>query len=233
MIQYLKAEFQICRKNMGSFILGACVLFVYCLLLLLSGIGGIKYAATISLIGFVDVIFFLIPWILSPAAFFQNRKKIYVSAEHMALMLGESKRTFVKTKILICVLHCALMVCVITIMQIPAYLIAREQYSLLVFWTEVVAVLGFSLLCMVILFLCPGHRLTIGLPLWSGVCGGIGGGILGDLKDISEDGDVFRLFAAIAIVGSVAFVLAVLYRYIKTVCEERRGLPKKQTAGEE
>lgn len=233
MIPYLKAEFGLCRKNTGSFILGICVLFAYCLMLLFSGVGGVRYAASISLFGFVDVIFFLIPWFCSPASFFQNRKKIAVSTEHMALMLGESKRTFVKTKIVICVLHCVLMVCVITIMQIPAYLIAGEQYSPMVYWTELVAVVGFSLLCMVILFLCPSHRLTIGLPLWSGFCGGTAASVLGDLKDMSEDMDVFRVLVVIAIVGSVSFALAVLYRYIKTVCEERRGLPKKQTVGEE
>ena len=233
MISYLKAEFGLCRKNMGSYILSICVLFAYCLMLLFSGVGGMRYASSISLFGFVDVIFFLIPWFCSPASFFQNRKKIAVSAEHMALMLGESKRTFVKTKIVICVLHCILMACVITLMQIPAYLIAGEQYSLMVYWTELMAVLGFSFLCMVILFLCPGHRLTIGLPIWAGFCGGTAASVLGDLQDMSEEEDAFRMLVIIAIVGSVSFVLSVLYRYIKTLCEERRGLPKKQAIGEE
>ena len=233
MIQYLKAEFGLCRKNRTNFIIGACLLFVYCLLLLFSGIGGVKYAASISLVGFVVVMFFLIPWFFSPASFFQNRKKICVSTEHMALMLGESKRTFVKTKIVICVLHCVFIVCVIALMQIPACLIAGEKYSLWVFSTAVTAVVGFSLLCMVILFLCPSHRLAIAFPTWSGFCGGIIGGILGDMQDFSDVKEVVNLFEGIAVIGGGAFLMAVLYRYIKTVCEERRGLPEKQTAGEE
>ncbi len=126
-----------------------------------------------------------------------------------------------------------LIMCLVALMQIPACLIAGEQYSLWVLWTELVTVLGFSLFTMVILFLCPSHKMMLGLPLWSGFCGGIAGGILGDMNDMTEDIDVFWSFAAIAIVGSVAFILAVLYRYIKTVCEERRGLPKKSVAGEE
>ena len=120
-----------------------------------------------------------------------------------------------------------LMMCVITFMQIPAYLIAGEQYSLMVYWTEIVAVLGFSFLCMVILFLCPSHRITLGLPLWAGFCGGIIGSILGDLKDVSEDLDVLLMFVGIAFFGSLAFALAVLYRYIKTVWEEHRGIRMK------
>ncbi len=233
MIQHLKAEFGLCRKNRANFIIGACLLFVYCLLLMFSGVGGVKYAASISLIGFVVVAFFLIPWFFSPSSFFQNRKKICISAEHMALMLGESKRTFVKTKILICILLCVLITCVIALMQIPAYLIAGEQYSPAVFWTEIVAVLGFSLLSMVILFLCPSHRLTVGFPAWSGFCGGIAGNILGDMQDFTDVKEVVNLFEGVAVIGGVAFLLAVVYRYIKTVCEERRGLPKKSTAGEE
>ena len=76
MMQYLKAEFGLCRKNRMNFILGACSLFVYCLLLLFSGVGGVKYTASISLVGGVTVLLFVIPWFLSPASFFQNRKKL-------------------------------------------------------------------------------------------------------------------------------------------------------------
>lgn len=233
MIQYLKAEFGLCKKNRANFIIGACLLFVYCLLLLFSGVGGVKYAASISVFGFVTVWFFLIPWFLSPASYFQNRKKIVVSAEHMALMLGESKRIFIKTKVLICVGHCVLMAGIIALMQIPAYFIGGEKYSLLVFGTELVTVLGFSFISMMILFLCPGQRLVLGIPFWCGFCGGLAGGLLGDMRDFTDNEDVFQMFAAVAVAGVAVFCLAVLYRYIKTICEERRGLPKKRGNGEE
>lgn len=233
MIQYLKAEFGLCKKNRANFIIGACLLFVYCLLLLFSGVGGVKYAAATSLLGFVTVWFFLIPWFLSPASYFRNRKKICVSAEQMALMLGESKRTFIKTKILVCVGHCALMAGIISLMQIPAYFIGGERYSLLSFGTELVTVVGFSFLSMVLLFVCPGHRLTLGIPFGCGVCGGLAGGLIGDMQDFTEKKDVFEMFATVAIFGVIAFIIAVLYRYLKTVCEERKGLPKKRGDGEE
>lgn len=233
MIRYLKAEFGLCRKNRANFFIGAVLMFVYCMLLMFSGVGGIKYAASISLFGFVVVAFFLIPWFFSPAAFFHNRKKICVSAEHMALMLGESKRTFVKTKILVCILHCVAMVGIIAVMQIPAYLIAGGQYSLSVFVVAVTAVVGFSFLSMVILFLSPSHRLTVAFPVWSGFCGGIAGSILGDMQDFEDANEVMSLFEGLAVVGTLAFLLAVLYRYIKSVCEEKKGLSEKQLTGEE
>jgi len=228
MIPYLKAEFGLCRKNRANFIIGVCLLFVYCLLLMFSGVGGVKYTASVSLIGFIVVAFFLIPWFFSPASFFQNRKKICVSSEHMALMLGESKRTFVKTKIIVCVLHCVAIACVISVMQIPAYLIAGEAYSLSVLVVAVTTVVGFSFLCMAILFVCPSHRLTIGFPAWSGFCGGLAGNFLSDMQDFKEVKEVVNLYGGVAVIGSVAFFLAVAYCYFKTICEERRGVPKKQ-----
>ncbi len=75
MIQLLKAEFGLCRKNRANFIIGACLLFVYCLLLMFSGVGGVKYAASVSLIGFVVVAFFLIPWFFSPSSFFRIERR--------------------------------------------------------------------------------------------------------------------------------------------------------------
>lgn len=233
MKQYLKAEFALCKKNRANFIIGACALFVYCLLLLFSGVGGVSYAASISLVGFVTVLFFMIPWFLSASSFFQNRKKICVSAEHMALMLGESKRMFVKTKIVVCIGHCLLMLGVIAVMQIPACLIAGEDYTLLVFGTEVMAVLGFSLLSMAVLFVCPSHRLALGIPFWCGFCGGLAGGTLSNVHEFTDKSDALDMYIGIAIAGGIVFTLAVLYRYIKTVREERRGLPKKPATREE
>ena len=233
MMRYLKAEFGLCRKNRANFIIGVSLLFVYCLLLMFTGVGGVKYTASVSLIGFIVVAFFLIPWFFSPASFFQNRKKICVSSEHMALMLGESKRTFVKTKIIVCILHCVAIACVIAIMQIPAYLIAGKAYSMSVFVVAVTTVVGFSFLCLAILFVCPSHRLTIGFPVWSGFCGGLAGNFLGDIQDFKEVNEVVNLYEGVALIGSVVFFLAVVYCYLKTVCEERRGLPKKQGTGEE
>lgn len=233
MIQFLKTEFCICRKNRVNYIIGVCSLFLYCMLLLFSGVGGVKYAASISIFGFITIWFFLIPWFLSPASYFQNRKKIVVSSEHMALMLGVSKRTFVKTRIVVCVGHCVLMAGVIALMQLPAFLIGGERYFLLNFATGVVTVVGFSFLSMVVLFVCPSHRLVLGIPIWCGFCGGIAGGLLGDMQGFVDRTDVFDLFAAVAVIGTLVFILAVLYRYIRTVCEERRGLPKKRRIGEE
>lgn len=221
MIPYLKAEIGLCKKNRANFILGACGLFVYCLLLLFSGVGGVKYVALISLFGWIDLLFFLIPWFVSPISYFFNGKKICVSSEHMALMLGESKRTFLKIRILVCVASWFLLLCVIAVMQIPAYLIAREQYSFFIFGTEVMAVTGFTFLSVIVLFLCPGHRLMLGVPLWSGFCGGIAGAQISGVAGVPEK-TVFQQFAVIAIIGTAVCVVSVAYRYRKTIWEERR-----------
>lgn len=221
MIPYLKAEFGLCKKNRANFILGACGLFVYCLLLLFSGVGGVKYVALISLFGWIDLLFFLIPWFVSPISYLFNRKKICVSSEHMALMLGESKRTFLKIRILVCVASWLLLLCVIAVMQIPAYLIAREQYSFFIFGTEVMAVTGFTFLSVIALFLCPGHQLMLGVPMWSGFCGGIAGAQISGVAGVPEK-TVFQQFAVIAIIGTVVCVVSVAYRYRKTIWEERR-----------
>lgn len=225
MIAYLKAEFNLCRKNRANFIIGACGLFIYCLLLLFSGVGGVRYAASISMFGFVTVLLFLIPWFLSPASRFYNRKKISISSEHMALMLGESKLTFVKNRIIVCLLHWFLLLCVVAVMQVPAFLIAGEKYSLSIFIIEIMAVTAFNLFSMIILFLCPEHKLMLGIPLWSGFCGGfVGGftgGVFGDFERITEK-EVVRMYVIIAVICAVLFAISVLYRYIKTVVEERR-----------
>lgn len=229
MITSLKAEFNLCRKNRANFIMGACLLFLYFLFLLFSGVGGVQYTATISIFGYVTILLFLIPWFMSPASLFQNRKKICVSSEHMALMLGLSKRTFVKNRIVICLLHWFLMICFITVMQAPAWLIAGEQYSVLLFLTEVLSVTGFSFFAMVILFVCPGQKLTIGIPLWSGFCGGFTGGyiggVLGDMENVTKS-DVTRFFCPVALIGTGLFVISVVYGYCKALCEERKGCPK-------
>lgn len=221
MIPYLKAELGLCKKNRANFILGACGLFVYCLLLLFSGVGGVKYVALISLFGWIDLLFFLIPWFVSPISYLFNRKKICVSSEHMALMLGESKRTFLKIRILVCVASWLLLLCVIAVMQIPAYLIAREQYSFFIFGTEVMAVTGFTFLSVIALFLCPAHQLMLGVPMWSGFCGGIAGAQISGVAGVPEK-TVFQQFAVIAIIGTAACVVSVAYRYRKTIWEERR-----------
>jgi len=231
MIASLKAEFNLCRKNRANFIIGACMLFIYCFLLLFSGVGGIQYAATTSIFGYVTVLMFLIPWFLSPASMFLNRKKICISSEHMALMLGISKRNFMRNRIVICLFHWLLMICVITVLQVPAWLIAGEQYSLSLFFAEVLSVIGFSGFAMAILFLCPGQKLTLGLPLWSGFCGGFSGGYIGSMaEDMPEflDYSVLRFFVIMAVAGIIVFAVSVLYGYWKALREERRGCAKKQ-----
>lgn len=223
----LKAEFKLCRKNRANFILGAVVLFIYCLLLLFSGVGGATYAAMISLIGFVTIMLFLIPWFMSPASMFQNRKKVCISSEHMAQMLGISKRTFVKNRIIVCLIHWGLMCCIISVLQIPAGLIAGDNYSVEIFLAELLSVMGFSCFTTIILFLCPGDKLTLGYPLWSGFCGGFAGGyiggVLGELETITMS-DVARLFCPLALIGMVLCGGAVLYAYLKALREERRGV---------
>ena len=99
MNRYIKAEFELFKRQTGNLIGGGCLLFVFALLLLLSGVGGSLYCAYVTIIGYVAYLFFNLAFFLSPASHWINRKKVIITSEQMVLSLGESKRTYVKNKV--------------------------------------------------------------------------------------------------------------------------------------
>lgn len=221
MKQYIKAEWELYKKNTVIIIIALCVLFLFALLLLFSGVGGVYYSAVVSLVGYVVFLFFIMALYLSPASFWRNRQKVAIPSEQLLLTLGESKRTFVKIRLVAFFSLYLAMILLITIMQIPAYLIGREQYSLWYFGTEVVVLTALAFLSTLVLYIFPARWLPLAIPGWTGFCGGLAGSFLGDLHDL---GEVEKIFSELCIFGGIAVIVglsSMVYRYIKTIKEER------------
>lgn len=231
MKQYIIAEFELYKKNKVNIIIGFCGLFLYAMFLLFSGIGGMYYSATISIIGYMDVLFFLIPLYLSPASYWRNRQKVCIPSEQLLLTLGESKRTYIKIRILAFTVLYFSMLCLTAFMQIPAYLIAGEQYSLLYFGTEAAVVTAFTFFTLPVLFFVPHRFLTVGIPLWAGFCGGFAGGYLGEVSDFVDKREIiWQLIVIVAVTVTIGMV-SMGYGYLKAIRDERGGY-RKPKAGE-
>ena len=226
MKHYIKAEWELYKKNTLTLIMGFVCLVVYAILLLFTGVGGAHYAAAISLLGYVVFLFFYMALYFSPASFFRNKSKVVIPTEQLVLTLGESKRLFLKIRFWALFIEWFGMMLLIALFQIQAFWIAGEAYSLWYFGIEAVAVTGFAFLTMPAFTLLPHRVLNWALPGVSGFCGGLAGGLIGDAEDFEEAEKAFGMFAMVAMVGVVLGLLCMLYRYIKTVRDERRGLRK-------
>lgn len=221
MKEYIKAEWELCKKNTAIIIIALCVLFLFALLLLFSGVGGVYYSAMITFVGYMDFLFFIIALYLSPASFWRNRQKVAIPSEQLLLTLGESKRTYVKIRLLAFFSLYLAMILLVVIMQIPAYLIGRERYSFWCFVTEVVVLTVLAFLTTPVLYIFPARWLPLALPGWTGFCGGLAGGFLGDLHDLEEVEKTFGKFWMLGVIAGAVGLFSMAYRYIKTIKEER------------
>ena len=233
MNRYIKAEFELFKKQRGNFILGLCMLFVFVLLLLFSGVGNSQYCAMVSIVGYLTYLIFSIAFFLSPASYWKNRKKVLVTTEQMVLALGESKRTYVKNKLFFCMVLYFGMLLLMAVMQIPAALIAGAEYS---FWSYCLEALVFTsvvFLSFFMLFVIQAKGLFVAIPGWCGFCGGFVGGYFSVFAELEKE-KAFEYFLLKAVIGIVIGILSIVYRYIRTVAEERGGLcRRKAVAGEE
>ncbi|MBE5929487.1 MAG: hypothetical protein E7268_00310 [Lachnospiraceae bacterium] len=233
MNRYIKAEFELFKKQKGNLIGGGCLLFVFALLLLLSGVGGSLYCAYVTIIGYVAYLFFNLAFFLSPASHWINRKKVIITTEQMVLTLGESKRTYVKNKLFFYLTEYVIMILLIAVLQIPAALIAGEAYSVWSFYLEVTVFTALVFMSFFVLFVVPSGAFLIAIPGWSGFCGGFVGGYFSRLAEMTKE-EAFERFFWKAIVGIIVGVLSVGYRYLRTIIEERGGLrARKPVIGEE
>lgn len=232
MNQYIKAEFELFKRQKGNLIGGFCLLFVFALLLLFSGVGNSQYCASVMIVGYVAYMFFNLAFFLSPASHWQNRKKVIITTEQLVLTLGESKRTYVKNKIFFYMAQYLVMFFLIAVMQIPAALIAGEKYSLWGFFLEVAVFTAVVFMSFFVLFVVPARAYLIAVPGWCGFCGGFVGGYFSVLAELPKD-EAFDRFLWKALVGIAVGVLSVVYRYIRTVIEERGGFRVKRQISEE
>lgn len=231
MKHYMKAEWELYKRNRANLILGLCGLFVFCLLLLFSGIGTTRYVVGVSIVGFVVFWFFLIGWYLSPASYWANRQKTVIPTEQVVLVHGENKRTYLKIRLVVlCVLYLAA-VSVIAVMQIPAALIAGGRYSLWGFGLQVMASTALMFLNIAMLYLAPSRTYPITIPAWVGFCGGIAGGILAFCENKTKE-EAFDKFLVMLLIAVPLGLASILYRWIRTIGEERGGFRKKKPVSE-
>lgn len=233
MNRYIKAEFELFKKQKANLIIGGCVVFVFMMLLLLSGVGGSGYCAYITLVGYMAYLFFNIAFYLSPASYWLNRKKVVITTEQLVLTLGESKRTYVKNKIFFYVAQYLVMVLLIAVMQIPAALIAGEEYSLWGFFLIIEVFTTAVFMSFLVLFVVPARAYLFAIPGWCGFVGGFISMYFGVFTELSKEVAVEN-FLGKALFGITVGVLAFTYRYLRTIVEERGGLRvRKPATGEE
>lgn len=221
MRDYIKAEWGLFKKNKAVIIGGFCGIFLLCLLLLFSGVGTAYYANTIAIVAYVVLLFFLIAWYLSPASHWVNRQKIVIPTEQIVLVHGESKRTYLKIRMLVFMVLYFGMVLVIAGMQLPAFLIGGTQYSLWRFGIEVVGFTAFAWSVLPVLYLLPSRWLFLGIPGWAGFCGGLAGGLLSMATRKTEQ-QGFEQLCVVAVAGVTLGALAMLYGWCKAIGEERK-----------
>ena len=233
MNRYRKAEFELFKKQKGNVIGGCVLLFVFALLLLLSGVGSTVYCVYVTLVGYVAYLFFNLAFFLSPASYWINRKKVVITSEQMVLTLGESKRTYVKNKLFFYLTEYFIMLLLIAVMQIPAALIAGDTYSVWGFFLEVTIFTSLVFMSFFVLFVVPTKAFLLAIPGWTGFCGGFVGGYFGVMESLSKEEAIDRFFIK-AVIGVGVGVLSVSYRYFRTIIEDRGGLRvRKPVAGEE
>ncbi len=223
MMQYIKAEFELFKKQKGCVIGGVVLLFLFALLLLFSGIGGAFYCAAITVVGCIGYLFFVVAIFMSPASHWENRRKILITAEQLVLTLGESKRTYLKIRVLACGVFYLGIVGIIAVMQIPAALIARDFYSFWGFALEIILFTAVVFLGMVVLFLLPSRAFAYSIMGWSGMVGGFVGGYFGVFAEGTKEQAVDRFWVKMLICVAIG-LSAILYRWVRIIREERGGL---------
>jgi len=232
MNRYVKAEFELVKKQKGNLIGGGCLLFVFALFLLFSGVGNSQYCAAVAIIGYATYLFICVAFVFSPASYWQNRKKIVVTTEHMVLLLGESKRNHVKNKLFFLLILYFGMLALMAVMQLPAALIAGAKYSLWSYGLEVLIFTFVIFLSFIVFFAVPANGLFLAIMGWCGFCGGFVGGYFSVFAELTKAECVDR-FWVMAVVGVAIGVISIAYCYIRTVIEERGGLFKRTDSRED
>lgn len=231
MKQYIRAELAIHKKNGRNPVFAFSGLAVFVLLLLFTGVGGAGYCVVVTLVGGIDFMFFMTVWYLSPAFVWRNKQKVCVPTEQLLLTLGEDKRTYVKIRIFVFFVLYFGMQLLIALMQLPAFLLAGEKYTILYFGIEAVGFTAFSFLMAAILFFVPSQWLVLAVPAGAGFGGGFMSSMMEDFGETKQED--FRMLCVYAVVAVAVGLLSMAYRYLKTIREERGGVRRKKTGEKE
>lgn len=231
MKQYIRAELAIHKKNGRNPIFAFSGLAVFVLLLLFTGVGEAGYCVAVTLVGGIDFLFFMLVWYLSPAFVWRNKQKVCVPTEQLLLTLGESKRTYVKIRIFVFFVLYFGMLLLIALMQLPAFLLAGEKYTILYFGIEVVGVTAFLFWMAAILFFISRQWLILAVQAGAGFGGGFMSSMMEDFGETKQED--FRKLCVYAAVAVTVGLLGMGYRYLKTIREERGGGRRKKTGEKE
>lgn len=230
MKQYMKAEWELYKKHRGKLITGVCLLPFYMFSLIFTGIIGPDCFIFCTLLGTSMLIAFLTPMYFFPRERLWNRRGC-VTMEQVVLTLGESKRVFLQIRLLAWGILILGMVLFSAVMQIPALLIAGKQYSFFYFLIEIFNILTLFFALLIPICLLPYRYLFLGMSPWVGFCFGIETSVL---MSMAEEGiqEKERAYGA-AVLALIFFILAgcaFLFRYIRTIREERgRKAPEKRS----
>ena len=222
MKQYIKAEFELFKKQKGVLIGGGFILFLFAFLLLFSGVGNAFYCAAVTVLGCIAYVFFVVATFLSPASHWENRRKIIIPTEQMVLLLGESERTYIKIKMIACGLFYLAILGAITILQVPAAFIAGKQYSLWGFGLEVLIFTAVVFLGLTVLFLVPLRVFSYAIIGWCGMVGGFVGGYFGVFAEGTK-AQAFERFWLKTLFCVGIGIVSVLFRWLRAIGRERGG----------
>lgn len=219
MRQYIRAEWGLYRQNRMKLIVGGAFLFLYGLLLLFAGIMEEHHIAIATMAGYIAIVCFLFPLYFAPVEFWISRRKQRLSTEQLVLMLGESKRIFLLIRLCAWVVLYFGMLLFIAVIQLPAALIARGSYGISCFAIEVSLFSMFFFSILIPLCIVQFRYL---LFIWSSFIGFQAGIMIGYFDGDGEE----SLLPKAAVLAAFWFVLAAaafLFRYFRTIRQERGG----------
>jgi hypothetical protein len=129
---------------------------------------------------------------------------------------------FIKIRLLAFFVFLGGILAITAVMQLPAYLIAREQYSLLVFGMQELQLFALPMLFLAVAIWLPSKNLTLTFSGLAGFCGGIFGGMLGESVG-SKEGltDMLIEYAVLAAVAVILSGISIVWRFARLSREER------------
>ncbi|MCH5273343.1 MAG: hypothetical protein J1E35_06695 [Lachnospiraceae bacterium] len=231
MKRYMKAEWEIYKKNRGNLFMGFGLLFFYMIFLIFTGLMGPSGLVFCTILGNITIISFLLPMYFFPTGRRWGRKKWIVTTEQAVLTLGESKRIFLQIRLIAWGILLLGMVLFSAVMQLPALLIAGKQYRIFYFFVEIFSILAFFFAFLIPICLLSYRYLLLGMSIWAGFSSGV---MTSGLTSMAEDGIQEERQAYVAMAEAlICFILAVcafLFRYIRTIREERgRKMPEERS----
>ncbi len=226
MKRFLKAEWELYKKNTGRFIAAMVCLFAYTFLLLFSGIFRYEYVAFVSMMGFLAAFLLWLPLYICNFG-----RKTGVSTEQFLLCLGETKRIYLQIRLVAVLVLLFGMLLLTALMQIPAALLAPESYRITFFLSEASILTADICAAGMMAWLVPSRYVLLVLPGWVGFhCGIMAGFLSGTEKE--EMSSVFSGIYVYALLMVALFIGAYLFRYLRTVRQER-GRKKDRIRSEE